>query len=114
MSRLSHRLKHVETHLGVCPTHLERPICPACDVEREQLSDADQTELNGYLTRLGLDQAPPVSQSPCPRCGRDRLCLACDGARFEVTSVAPLSLTEQGRLGDLLGHLHCRIRWSFP
>ena len=106
----SRRLARLTAQLGCCAVHIGPVVCPDCDVKVDPLSEADEEELWQLLHRIGADTLPGLPHPTCRRCGGARLCLSCDKAFADTTSVDGLTLEEQTRLVDLMVQLHMRIR----
>jgi hypothetical protein len=108
MTRYEKRLGALFQRHGLCPVHVERPVCVRCDFEWVGTA-AEEHELEALLDRAwgGAPFAPPALW--CRSCGNDwAVCLSClesEMAQHPLPTEDLLSPEERARHDTLARHL---------
>lgn len=98
---LEYRLSRAEDHTR-CPRHRQAYAC-ACQAAEH--TDADGERLDRILHELGIRyHAMVAAPLPCPRCGGEQFCPACQPTRIRLTdALERLATDDAAWLLDFLG-----------
>jgi hypothetical protein len=113
MTRYEKRLRTLARDLGLCPVHIERPVCVRCEMTWAG-TDAERDALDDFIARScgGTPLAPAVLR--CQSCGDEwAVCLSClevDMAHRPLPAKDPLSPDERARYDALIPHVRPKPR----